>query len=477
MLPVRLSILVPVYNEENYVVFALERVAAAVPAFDADLNVEAEIIVVDDGSSDRSHAAVQEFVESRPEIPVQLIRHSRNQGKGAAIRTALAHARSDIAIIQDADLEYDPRDYPKLLRPLLADEADAVIGSRFLLASDRPLFSFWHAQANRVITALAGMAANLNLSDVESGYKAFRTSLAQSIPLRSKGFGLGPELIIKFAKRHARIYEAPVKYHGRTHEDGKKIGLRDALVTFGTILRTWVSTDVYTDPSSNMLGAMARAQRFNSWMADTLWPFIDGHVLELGAGIGNLTRLLCPGRPRYVATDSSEEHLAELRARLHHQPNLEIALCDLLNPGELSHYTSSMDTVVCLNVLEHIEDDRAGLRNICSCLRRGGRAILLVPQGPTAFGTLDGVLGHYRRYTKRELEQKMAAAGFRVERLLDFNRPTYPGWILNGQIFRRKTLSRVQLRLFDWCVPLWRAIDAALPWPATSVIGIGVRER
>ncbi len=225
-----------------------------------------------------------------------------------------------------------------------------------------------------------------------------------------------------------------------------------------------------------MLDAMSGAKRFNRWMADTLLPFVTGDVLELGAGIGNLTALLCKSRHRYVATDLDQELLTRLKTRVQGCPNLITATCDLTKPSDFAPFRNSMDTVVCLNVLEHVEDDLTALRNIYSCLKPGGRAIILVPQGMQVFGSLDEALEHQRRYAKTELQNKMTSASFHVERILEFNRMTYPGWFLNSRVLRRRTLSRIQLSVFDLLVPLWRRIDRSLPWPPTSLIGIGVRE-
>lgn len=224
-----------------------------------------------------------------------------------------------------------------------------------------------------------------------------------------------------------------------------------------------------------MLRAMEDARRFNQWMADTIRPFMGDDVLEIGAGIGNLTKLLCPGRTRYVVSDIDSSYLSHLRSQLQNLPNVTTAVCDLQNSGDFEPFRGSMDTLVCLNVLEHIEDDRRGLRNIHASLKPGGRAIVLVPQGAAAFGTIDEVLGHCRRYSQAELEQKMKAAGFRIERMLKFNRVTYPGWILNGRILRRRTLSRLQLHTFDLLVPFWRRIDPFLPWPPTSLIAVAIK--
>lgn len=225
-----------------------------------------------------------------------------------------------------------------------------------------------------------------------------------------------------------------------------------------------------------MLEAMAGATRFNQWMADTLLPYVSGDVLELGAGIGNLTMLLCSAGGRYVATDLDGHALTRLRKRAQHCPGLLTAPCNITRPADFERYRNSMDTVVCLNVLEHVEDDLTALKNIRSCLKPGGRALILVPQGMRVFGSLDEVLEHRRRYSKTEVQNKMEAAGFRIQRMLQFNRMTYPGWFLNSRILQRRTLSMMQLRLFERLVPVWRRIDRFLPWPPTSLIGIGVRE-
>jgi SAM-dependent methyltransferase len=237
-----------------------------------------------------------------------------------------------------------------------------------------------------------------------------------------------------------------------------------------------LSPDTYKEAAAAMLETMSSAKRFNRWMADTLLPYISGDVLELGAGIGNLTALLISRGDRYVATDLDTEALQRLRARVQNQGNLTAVQCDVTDASDFKKYRDSMDTVVCLNVLEHVEDDVTALRNMYSCLKPGGRALILVPQGMLLFGSLDDVLEHQRRYSKTELRKKMTGAGFRVNRMLEFNRMTYPGWFVNSRILRRRTLSPTQLRLFDLLVPVWRRIDRFLPWPSTSIIGVGVRQ-
>jgi glycosyltransferase involved in cell wall biosynthesis len=466
----RLSILVPLFNEEEFIGPLLQRV------LDAPLpeGLDREIIVVDDGSTDGSAEIAEEIARACPDR-VRVIRHPRNQGKGAAIRTAVEQARGEFCIIQDADLEYDPREYSHILKPLIEGKADVVYGSRFMIVGERRVLYFWHSVANRILTELANLAADLNLTDMETGYKAFRTSLLQSIPIRSERFGIEPELTLKLARRQVRIYETPISYYGRTYEEGKKIGFMDALEAIWIILRYARTKDIYKDEGAETLHALSGAPRFNRWMADTIRPYVGERVLEIGAGIGNLTRALIPRRKKYVATDIDAEHLARLTTRFQHRPNLLIRYCDLARPGDFAEFPESMDSVVCLNVLEHVEDDMLGLRNIHSVLRSGGRAIILVPHGQEIFGTLDVALGHYRRYSHEELKKKMEQSGFRVERIIDFNRISRPPWYVSGRILKRTTLGSGQMKLFDRFVWLWRSIDRYLPWPPTSIIAIAVK--
>ncbi|HBY59046.1 MAG TPA: glycosyl transferase [Solibacterales bacterium] len=463
-----LSILIPVYNEEEFLPAIVARVLAApLPA-----GLEREVIICDDGSNDGSGQVAEELAAS--DTRVRVLRHPRNRGKGAAVRTALGVARGEFSLIQDADLEYDPNQYDRLLRPLLDGRADVVYGSRFVVAGERRVLYYWHAVANQWLTSFCNIAANLNLTDPGTCYKAFRTSFLASIPLSCDGFSFEVEATLKLAKREARIYETPVSYHGRTYDDGKKIRFGDALAMFAAVPRFWLSTNIYKETGPEILDAFTNARDFNRWMADTIRPYVGERVLEIGAGIGNLTRELIRGRGRrYVASDYDGEHLARLQSRLQHRPNLETRRLDLTQDADFADLQSAVDTVVCLNVVEHIEDDLAALRRIRSTLVPGGHAVILVPEGQAIFGKLDEALGHFRRYSKPQLQARMEEAGFTVERILEFNRISRPGWYVTGRLLGRSTLSPLTLRLFNQGVWLWRRIDRLLPWKPTSIIAIG----
>ena len=226
-----LSIVIPAFNERATVEALLRRVAsAALPD-----GVEREILVVDDGSTDGTRELLRE-IAARGEPAIRLIEQPENRGKGAALRRGFQEARGEIVLIQDADLEYDPREYPTLLGPILEGEADVVYGSRFLGGPHRVLF-YWHALGNSFLTTLSNIFSNLNLTDMETCYKVFRRSLLDGLPLRSDRFGIEPELTAKFARRRARIFEVPISYRGRTYAEGKKIHWKDGFAALWAIVR------------------------------------------------------------------------------------------------------------------------------------------------------------------------------------------------------------------------------------------------
>ena len=219
-----LSIVVPVYNEQTTVQEVLKHLA--------ELHYKKEIVVVDDGSED----GTAELLKGLESENVRMFYHGINRGKGAAVRTGLKHVNGDIVIIQDADLEYDPREYSKVLEPIMDGRADAVYGSRFLGGPHRVLL-FWHYMGNRFLTFLSNLLNNINLTDMETCYKAFRASVFESVTITSNRFGFEPEITAKLAKGGFRIYEVPISYSGRDYQEGKKITWRDGMAAIYWILR------------------------------------------------------------------------------------------------------------------------------------------------------------------------------------------------------------------------------------------------
>jgi glycosyltransferase involved in cell wall biosynthesis len=222
----KLSVIIPVYNEKNTIDEIIHRV------LNVEIGLEKEIIVVDDGSQD----GTREILEGLNQPNIKVYFHSKNQGKGAALQTGFSKADGDIILIQDADLEYDPREYPILLGPILDGRADAVYGSRFLGGPHRVLF-FWHYIGNRFLTTFSNMLSNLNLTDMETCYKAFKKETLNKITIKSKRFGFEPEITTKLAKLKCKIYEVPISYSGRDYNEGKKIGWKDGIAAFFHIIR------------------------------------------------------------------------------------------------------------------------------------------------------------------------------------------------------------------------------------------------
>jgi glycosyltransferase involved in cell wall biosynthesis len=222
---VKLSVVIPAYNEKDTIREIVQRVRLT--------PYEKEIIIVDDFSRDGTRDILKEL-EREPDIRV--FYHAMNQGKGAALRTGFAKAEGDVVIVQDADLEYDPAEYEKLLDPIAAGKADVVYGSRFAGGPHRVLY-FWHAVANRALTIFSNMMTNLNLTDMETCYKVFRREIIQKVDIRSNRFGVEPEITAKIARMGVRVYEIPISYHGRSYTEGKKIGWKDAISAFYCIIK------------------------------------------------------------------------------------------------------------------------------------------------------------------------------------------------------------------------------------------------
>ena len=230
----KLSIVIPAYNEGPTIHLILDRIA------EVQLlnNIEKELIIVNDCSKDDTEEAIQRYMAAHPEQNIRYIKHEVNKGKGAALHTGIAHASGDFTVIQDADLEYDPEEYNILIKPVLRDNADVIFGSRFMGGKPHRILFFWHSIGNKFLTTLSNMFTNLNLTDMETCYKMFRTPIIQAIRLNEKRFGFEPEVTAKIARvKDIRIYEVGISYYGRTYAEGKKIGWKDGFRAIYCILK------------------------------------------------------------------------------------------------------------------------------------------------------------------------------------------------------------------------------------------------
>ncbi len=484
-----LSILIPVYNERTVV----ERSLALVLAAPLPENMERELVIVDDCSTDGTSEILKRFAQNEPRV--RLIGKSVNQGKGAAVRTAIEHATGDFCLVQDADLEYDPNEYVKLLRPLLDGRADAVFGSRYLAGDQTRVLPFWHSMINKGLTAVSNMFSNLNVTDMETCYKVFRTDLLKSIPIRSDRFGFEPEITMKTSKRKLRVYEVPISYHGRTYEEGKKIGWKDGIKALGVILYFWVVDDLYVASyGRGLLNSLTGTPQYLSWLTRVLRPNLGDSVIEIGAGLGNLTGRLMARKLFYVACESDPLYLHALRNRFLRTPNVTVCRLDPENPADYAEWSGNnqaqqkaeqewgekdsggqFDTALCVNVLETVEDPALVLRSLREVLKDGGKVVVLVPQGKGLYGSLDRALGHKRRFSVADIRSMLETSGFRVERTYQLNKIGAVSWWVHGKLLRRKKISKLSLKLFDKTVWIWRRIDGIMPWRGLSLIAIARR--
>jgi glycosyltransferase involved in cell wall biosynthesis len=463
----KLSVVMPVYNEAETVREIVAQVLA-VP-------LEKEILIVDDGSTDGTRDVLREL-DGKDGIRVFL--QPKNQGKGAAVSVGFRHATGEVVVVQDADLEYDPREYLKLLEPIETGHADVVYGSRFLGGGARRVLYFWHTVGNRFLTLASNMFTNLNLTDMETCYKMFRREVVQSLRIESRRFGIEPEITAKVARRGYRIYEVPISYYGRTYEEGKKIGWKDAFSALATIVKYGLRES--EDPRNVghvTLTRMARLEPYNRWLVSRFEHALGRRILEIGAGFGNITRHL-KGRELVVASDLDPVALEHLKGTFREDPSVRVASyrfpLDAAAREEIR--ALDVDTVVCLNVLEHIEDDRATLVNMREALRPGGNLVLLVPAFARLYGSLDEHLHHFRRYEREELDAKIREAGFVLEDLRFVNRPGIFGWWLNGRVLRRRVLPRGQLLAFKLLMPMLKREEERPPSSGLSLLAIARKE-
>ncbi|MBU4420677.1 MAG: glycosyltransferase [Proteobacteria bacterium] len=462
----KLSIIIPAYNERYTIRECVNRVLNA----ELPENIARELIIVDDHSDDGTWEIIQDL--AKPHNNIKIFRHETNQGKGTAIRRAVDEVTGDIVIIQDADLEYNPEDYKKLIKPILNGDADVVYGSRFGFSEMRRVLYFKHTLGNRFITFLSNWFTDLNLTDIETCYKVFRASILKSLPLRSKRFGFEPEITAKIAKRNLRIFEVPISYFGRTYREGKKITWKDGLAAIWFILKFWLIDDLYKDEDKNILLSMSNTHHFNKWLASLIRPYLGNKVLEVGAGIGTMTLEFLP-REHYTCLEIDTLHMITLKNMFMNKPNVDVISVDIEEIEEIRTVNRAYDSALCLNVLEYLQNDSGALKNMNELLVEGGRLVLVVPNSPYFYNSLDRTLGHVKRYKVQDIKNLLNMSGFKIKYLKTLNKIGMLGWFINGSLLKRTRFSKIELKIYDCFVWFWKLVDPILPWPGQSIIAVG----
>jgi SAM-dependent methyltransferase len=442
-----LSVVMPCFNERETICEVVERVLAS--------PYTAEVVIVDDGSTDGTRDLLATLDDPR----VRVLLQARNQGKGAALRRGFREATAEFVIVQDADLEYDPAEYGVVLEPLLDGRADVCYGSRFHNSRPHRVLYYWHTVGNRFLTTASNAVTNLNLTDMETCYKAFRREVIASIDIEEDRFGFEPEVTAKLAAAGWRVYEVGISYSGRTYAEGKKIGWRDGVRALYCIARysgpvrrldqggdakdRAASFDEADVELAETLHSLDGAENYTDWLLEMFSPHLKGEIVEVGAGHGTLTERLAQYGP-VTAVEPSDRAAEHLRARFHAVPGVTVVHGD-----HQAVPPASADTIVLANVLEHIPDDVEALTSLHRALRPGGRIIVFSPAFGMLYSRFDSMVGHQRRYRRRNLAIRFRRAGFEVVENRYVNWLGAISWLLYARALRQVPTRRGPMTLYD----------------------------
>jgi glycosyltransferase involved in cell wall biosynthesis len=430
-----------------------------------------ELVIVDAGAREDARALLADL-DARD--GVRVVRTPEAAGAAAAAALGIHASTGQLVILQDAGLECDPGDYGRLLAPLTAGKADVVYGSRYLGGlGARQVSHFWPSVGDRVLTLWANAFTGLNLTDVRLGLVVFTREIADRLELTAKGAALDAEIVCKVTRLRARVWEVPIAWiAGQPRGRGAWAWGRAAL----GILRYWRWEAPVDDVGAITLRRMAGLRPYNQWLHRRFEHYLGNRVLEVGSGVGNQTCYFAD-RERVVASDVEPHYVRELTATFGRVSNVRVASFrfPLMADARADLRGERIDSIVCSNVLEHIEDDRGTLADFAAVLRPGGHLVLLVPALPALYGTLDVALGHFRRYAKDALTQLVGDAGFEIETIRYLNRPGVIGWWLNSRLLKRRVLPSGQLRAFKWIMPLLRLEERRAPSFGLSLLVLARR--
>jgi len=459
----KITILIPVYNEIATFEELLRRVYAV------QLPCEKEIIIIDDFSTD----GTRKLVEKINDPGVKKIFHPMNLGKGAAIRNSISSISGDLVIIQDADLEYHPDEYPRIIQPILEGKADVVFGSRFI--GTHRCFLFTHYAGNKVVNMITNILFNTTLTDMMTGYKVFTSDVLRDLPLKSNRFGVEAEITGAVCRKSLRVYEVPISYSGRDYSEGKKIKWTDFFITLWWLLYSKIR--ILGDVPYESLKKLRGMDKYTRYIFDTIKIFLGERILEIDAGIGNLTRFLLVNRELVVSTDTSAKTLAYLTYHLPSSSIFKVLQCDISDQSivdKLKPY--QCDTAVLINVLEHVENDGNALSVIGDALVPHGKVIIVVPAHAGLFTEFDRLRGYLRRYDQVSLSSLLESRGFSIEKIKNFNIIGMAGWWWDFKVLRKKGISKFQLGVYNQLIWFTRILDKLFPDHGLSLLVVAKKK-
>ena len=460
-----LAVLIPVYNEVHTIEALIERVLAS------PVNMELKLFVVNDASHDGTGKVLDRLAAADTRITV--FHHDVNRGKGMATRTAIQAAQGDFAIIQDADFEYNPNEYQRIVAPLLRGDAEAVFGSRYLDGHERRVLRYWHSKGNALLTTFFNIVHNMHLTDMETCYKAMPLRLLKNLRLTTDRFGIEPEIAARLVAVRARIIEVPISYNARSYQDGKKIEWRDAIDALClTIKFKYFDRVPCIDAGTVRHLAMAEAPRYQHAIAHEIKPFLGPRVLEMGAGIGNLSKHLTDTNELFLS-EPTTDYRRQLAASMEYRNNVTISEHDVFSADGLAWAKNiHPDTILYINELEQVPDDKPAIDCLAEAVKPGGRLIIIVSCHEFVYGSLDQALKRRRRYSANTITALLRGAGLQIEHQKWLGKLILVGWFIESKIWRRQYFAPKPFILVNIFSPIMRKLDNWLPWAGLSLLVI-----
>ena len=462
----KFSVIMPAFNEETTIQASISRVLAQ-PFID-------ELVIVNDGSTDNTRMILDVLVGPK----IKVAHHRVNMGKGAAIRTGLNTLTGEIVAIQDADLEYDPSELETLIAPIRSGSADVVYGSRFAAQGPRRVLYFWHSVGNRLLTLASNATTNLNLTDMETCYKVFRKDAIESILIEENRFGFEPEFTVKVAQAGLRIFEVGISYDGRTYAEGKKIGWKDGFSAVRCIVKYSVRGKVRNHRKSALLApgaqhselsksleGLSSADNYYGWMQDMVEPFLGQSSCEVGAGSGTFTKRIAQHVDHLIAIEPDFSSFQQLVAHLSDDLDRVVTI----NAGTealVDMPDDSLDSVVLVNVLEHLDNHKGVMKELSRIVKPGGHIILWVPASEFLYSPFDFAVGHFRRYAKAELEALALDNNLEVVNIQHVNLLGALAWAGVAKIGRQAPTASGLTKIWDThVIPRTRLMEGSISVP------------